>query len=174
MPVEENSSQELSQEPARAWPARAWEAPQILNGDYLVPSPDLPDILRFQIYTVTRGVLVGLRIVKIPMDGYQNPRGFAFLTAGGSLKIWRRYEGNEEMRAIEQRIARLLSADAQVTPFRTACAVCNVETSDGVSFCHDHRDTRAGTENVRNGRIRGTEDCPENILMCENGTGEIR
>lgn len=87
------------------------DAPRICNG------PDLPEVPNgnfalttrstagedgvhsvdtdnIQIYTVSRGVLMGNRIIKRFING--GWKGFAFLMTDGSLKVWSRFRADEE------------------------------------------------------------------------------
>lgn len=68
------------------------EAVNILNGDYTLSSQGMH--LTYKIHTVQRGPLEGKRIIKI-MQGGGVFKGFAFLTASGHVKVWRRFADDE-------------------------------------------------------------------------------
>lgn len=62
--------------------------PHIYNGVYTLD--DGNEHLTFQIYTVTRGSLIGKRIVKRQLE-YGQFQGFAFVGQDGTLQLWRRF-----------------------------------------------------------------------------------
>lgn len=68
------------------------EAVNILNGDYTLSSQGIH--LSYKIHTVQRGPLEGKRIIKV-MQGGGIYKGFAFLTATGHVKVWRRFADDE-------------------------------------------------------------------------------
>lgn len=68
------------------------DATHILNGIYTVN--DGTQHLTYRIHSVQRGPLAGKRIVKI-QGQYGEFSGFAFLTAQGGIKVWRRFADDD-------------------------------------------------------------------------------
>lgn len=76
--------------------AGADDCVEILNGTYTISNDG--EHLTYKIHTVQRGPLQGKRIIKFQAE-YQGFSGFAFLTASGHVKVWRRFldqEGRNE------------------------------------------------------------------------------
>lgn len=86
-------------------PALFSDVTHIHNGVYTVHHSG--EHMTFQVYTPQRGALQGKRIIK-RMQGYNNFNGFAFLSAEGTVKVWRRFAEDDRMGATYVEWAKVL------------------------------------------------------------------
>lgn len=78
-------------------PATADDVPTIFNGTYTIN--DGSEHITYRIHTVTRGALQGQRIIKRQTQ-YGEYEGFAFLTADGRFRLWRRFEPSRDQQFV--------------------------------------------------------------------------
>lgn len=115
--------------------AGVYEGYALPNGVFNVLLHDRTIIESFNIHTVQRGELSGQRVIKRKVNG--RFKAFGFVTNNSNIKLWRRYEDQEnepQFLLAKALVAHLRNYDESVISwhsynFNPRCRRCNVEIS---------------------------------------------
>lgn len=103
-------------------PCDEWHRHGLPNGDYEVYVPSSDVRFFYRVYLVQQGQLAGQRIVKVKNPGSNVYKGFAFLTRGGGISLWRRFadDRNEQYVQVAAHVFAKLSESTSTTDLRVA------------------------------------------------------